>query len=214
MSPIKLGLNLHNTLEGDVFWRISRWPQWNGTNLAVLNLHVSPMPPTKFQLNLTYCSRADAVSSWPSWQPSWILELNQFSNSKSPCHPNASHQVWAQSDLPLGSRHGLKIQDDHPWAHLGYTLGPSWISEFLRCSDASHQVSAQSNTVWEEISFEDFQDGRHGGHLGYWNEMILAILNLHVAQCLPSSFGSIWLMVWEETSFEELQDGRHGGHLG
>ena len=33
----------------------------NGTNLAVLNLHVSPMPPTKFQLNLTCHSRADVL---------------------------------------------------------------------------------------------------------------------------------------------------------
>ena len=83
----------------------------NRTNLAFLNLHVSPMPPTKFQFNATHRSRADVVSrfsSWPPWQPSWILELNPFSNSKSPCHPNASHQVWAQSNLPSGSRHGLK----------------------------------------------------------------------------------------------------------
>ena len=32
--------------------------------------------------------------------------------------------------------------------------------------------------VWEEMLFEEFQDGYHGGHLGYRNEMILAILNL------------------------------------
>ena len=32
-----------------------------------------------------------------------------FSNSESPRHPNASHQVWAQSDLPFGSGHGLTI---------------------------------------------------------------------------------------------------------
>ena len=31
------------------------------------------------------------------------------------------------------------------------------------------------------MSFEEFQDGRSGGHLGYWNWTILAILNLHVA---------------------------------
>ena len=34
--------------------------------------------------------------------------------------------------------------------------------------------------VLEEISFEKFQDGRHGGHLGYRNGTILAILNLCV----------------------------------
>ena len=116
----------------------SHFESWNGTNLAVLNLHVSPMPPTKFQLNPTYRSRADVVSrfsSWLPWQP-WILEWNQFSNSKSPCHPNASFQIWAQSYLQFGSRHGLKILKSA-------TLGPSWISErnnFLCCSDASHQV--------------------------------------------------------------------------
>ena len=33
-------------------------------------------------------------------------------------------------------------------------------------------------------------------------------------QCLPSSFGSTWLMVWEMMSFEEFQDGCCGGHLG
>ena len=35
--------------------------------------------------------------------------------------------------------------------------------------------------VWEEMSFEEFQDGRHGGHLGYLNKTTLAILNLYVA---------------------------------
>ena len=109
---------------------------WNGTNLAILNLHATPMPPTKFGLNPTYGSGADWVwrfsrwpplrkdfrnseslcssyashcfssiwlnslggdvwrySRWPTWQPSCISEGNDFSNSKSPCGPNASHQV-------------------------------------------------------------------------------------------------------------------------
>ena len=36
------------------------------------------------------------------------------------------------------------------------------------------------------MSFEEFQDGRHGGHLGYRNGTILANLNLHVAT-MPST---------------------------
>ena len=36
--------------------------------------------------------------------------------------------------------------------------------------------------------FEDFQDGHSGGHLGYWNKMILAILNLYVAPMPPIKF--------------------------
>ena len=41
-------------------------------------------------------------------------------------------------------------------------------------------------TVWEEMSFEDFQDGRHG--IGYRNGMILAILNLNVGPMPPTKF--------------------------
>ena len=45
--------------------------------------------------------------------------------------------------------------------------------------DASHQVSAQSDLLWEEMWFEEFPDGHHGGHLGYWKSAILAILNFY-----------------------------------
>ena len=103
------------------------------------------MPPTKFQLNLTYDSRADVVSRFSSWPPSWILEWNQFSNSKSSMSPQC-FQGWVQSDLPFGSRHGLKI---FKMATMGAILDIRTSdlsnSESLCCSDASHQVSAQSN---------------------------------------------------------------------
>ena len=42
--------------------------------------------------------------------------------------------------------------------------------------------------VWEEMSLNGFQDGRHGGHLGYWNGTILAILNLCVTVMPPNKF--------------------------
>ena len=42
--------------------------------------------------------------------------------------------------------------------------------------------------------FEEFQDDHHGGHLGYSKGMILAILNLYVAQMPPTTF---WLnLTW------------------
>ena len=43
-------------------------------------------------------------------------------------------------------------------------------------------------TVWEEMSFDEFQDGRHGDHLGYQNGTILAILNLYNAPMPPIRF--------------------------
>ena len=48
-------------------------------------------------------------------------------------------------------------------------------------------------TVWEEMSVEDFQDGRHSSDLGYRNEMILASLNLHVAPMPLTKFGLAYL---------------------
>ena len=93
---------------------------------------------------------------------------------------------------------------------------PSWIakqndfsnSESLCLSDASYQVSTQSDMVWEEMSFEEFQDDHYGSHLGYRNGTILAILNLYVSPKPPIKFSSIRLTVWEML-FEEFQDGRH-----
>ena len=44
--------------------------------------------------------------------------------------------------------------------------------------------------VWEKMLFDEFQDGRCGGNLGYQNGMILAILNLCVTVMPPIKF---WL---------------------
>ena len=38
------------------------------------------------------------------------------------------------------------------------------------------------------MSIEEFQDGCHAHHLGYWNGMILAILNLCVTVMPPIKF--------------------------
>ena len=69
--------------------------------LAILNLHVTPMPPSKVELNWTYHSGADMVwrfSKWPPLELSWISERNDFSK----CCSDASHQVSAQSNLQFG----------------------------------------------------------------------------------------------------------------
>ena len=63
-----------------------------------------------------------------------------------------------------------------PWTSLVNDISSS---ESPGHSDASHQVSAQTDLPFESIWFEDFQDGCCSGYLGYLNKMILAILNLH-----------------------------------
>ena len=55
--------------------------------LAILNLHVTMMLPIMFLLNLTKGLGGYVVwkfSRWPPWRPSWILEWEDFINSKSP----------------------------------------------------------------------------------------------------------------------------------
>ena len=191
MPPINLKLNPTYRSGAGVDWRIKQF---------------QILPPNKFQLNPTYRSGADVVSRLPRWPPSWILKPNEFSNSKSPCHPNVSCQVWAQSDIPFWSRRGLKIfKMATVAAILDIRTAPLyqfWISMLIWCLPLSFDLI--QITVREERSFEDFQDGRHGGHLGYRNGMILAILNLHVA---PIDLGLILLGVREQMWFQD------GGHL-
>ena len=52
----------------------------------------------------------------------------------------------------------------------------------------------------------DFQDGGHGGHLGFLIRTILALFDRQVTLMLPTKFG-----VKRKIDF---QDSRHGGHLG
>ena len=141
------------------------------------------MLPIKFRVNLTYGLGGDVVwkiSRRSPWRPSWISERDDFSNSKSLCHSDASHQVSAQSNLKFKTRCRLKNFKMAAWR-------PSWISErnhfsnseSLSHSAASHQASAQSNLQFgRRCRLKEFQDG---DHLGYRNGTILAIQNLYVA---------------------------------
>ena len=63
----------------------------------------------------------------------------------------------------------------------------------------------------EEMSFEEFRHGNHGGHLGYLNGTFLAVLNV----LMPSS--KLWfnrMYVSGGFSFEEYHDDCHCDHLG
>ena len=46
------------------------------------------------------------------------------------------------------------------------------------------------NRLWHKLTIENLQVGCCGGHLGYCNKMVLAILNLDVAPMTPTKF---WL---------------------
>ena len=52
-----------------------------GTILATFDLQVTPMLPTKFQVNwhLGLGEAKNRFSRWPPWQPSWIYDQHNFS---------------------------------------------------------------------------------------------------------------------------------------
>ena len=179
MPPIKFWLNLTYGLG----YR-------NRMILAILNLCVTVTSSfgsiwldvtVKFWLNPTYSLGEDVIwriLRWLLWWPSWIRE----------CSDLIWLTVWdirtewfKQFWICVSVMPPIKF-----WLNLTYGLGdviwrisrwqPSWISEWndfsnfeslnfesLSHCDASHQVSAQSDLrVLEEMSFEEFQDGRHG----------------------------------------------------
>ena len=74
---------------------------------------------------------------------------------------------------------------------------PSWISnrndfsQFQSIShpDASYEVSSQLAFGFRRRSEKKFQDGHHGGHLGFPISIILATFDLQVTLMCPTKFG-------------------------
>ena len=66
-----------------------------GMILAIFDLQVTQMLPTKFQVSLPFGSREEAknrFSRWPPWQPSWIPDRNDLIYFGSISHPDAAYQ--------------------------------------------------------------------------------------------------------------------------
>ena len=85
-----LDLIAFSNSESDVVWRVLRLSSWSPSwilemnDATILNLHVTPIPPIKLGLNLTYCLGGDVVWRISRWRPSWTLEQMDFSNSEFP----------------------------------------------------------------------------------------------------------------------------------
>ena len=60
--------------------------------LAVFDLQVALIIPTKFQVNRPFGSE-DAHNRFSRWQPSWIKNWNDLAIFLSTGHPDASYQV-------------------------------------------------------------------------------------------------------------------------
>ena len=70
-----------------------------GTILAIFDLQVTSMLPSKFGVNWPFGSGEDAknrFSRWRPWRPFWISDRNDISYFWSTSHPDASYQVSSQ----------------------------------------------------------------------------------------------------------------------
>ena len=179
----------------------------NGTILILLNIYVPLMPPIKFQLNLRYCLGWDVVSRisrWPPWRP-LIYQNGKILAILNLCLHNTSHQVLAQSDLPLGSRCHLKIFKMVAIAAI-LDIGTKLLgnSESLCHCDASHQVSAQSNLRFgRRCHLKNFKIAAMVAILG--NGIILAVLNYHVSLMPPTISAQTDLKFWRRCDLKNFR---------
>ena len=81
-----------------------------------------------------------------------------------------------------------KFQGGHLGSHLLEQNDFSNSKSLCHCDALPSSFGSIKLEVWEDMSFEEFQDGCHDSHLGYRNRMILAILNLCVTMMPPIKF--------------------------
>ena len=124
-------------------------------------------------------------------------------------------KFWLNPTYGLGGDVIWRISRWRPWR-------PPWISErycfsnseSLCCSNASHQVLAQSHLRFgRRCHLKYFKMAAMAAILDIWTERVSQFCISVSLSCFPSSFSSIQLSVWGEMSFEECQDGHHGSHL-
>ena len=132
---------------------------WNGMNLVLLNLHVSPMPPSKFQLNLTYRSRADIISrfsSWPPWHGGHLGYWNWTNLAILNLHvtPMLPTKVELNPTYHLGADMVWRFSRWPPGGHLGYqnrtilAILNLFVAPMLPSSFSSMQLSLGGDVVW------------------------------------------------------------------
>ena len=109
--------------------RFSRWPPWGhlgfpiSTILAIFDLQVTLMLPTKFGVNWPFSSGDEVKNRFSRWQPSWISDQNDFSYFWSTSHPDALYQVWSQLGFSVQEKkRKIYFQDGGHGFHLGFPI--------------------------------------------------------------------------------------------
>ena len=155
--------------------------------LATFNLQVTLTLPFKFWVNWPFCSE-EVQNRFSWWRPYWISDQIKFSYFWSTSHPDTSCQVSSQLVF---------------WFRWRSAKNRFFYLQVILMLPTKFWVK------WPFASGEekDFQDGGHGGHLGFPIRRISATFDLLATPLLPTRFQDNWPFGSEEAK------NRFSGHL-
>ena len=180
----------------------------NGTILAIFYLQVTPMLPTKFQVNWSFGSGGEAkntLTRWPQWRPAWISAGNNFTYFWSTSHPDASYSVKSIGLSVQEKKRKIHFQDGRHGGHLWFLIRMI-LAIFDLQVDTSYQISSQLA----------FQSSRRREKQIFKMVTMEAILDFQLEQfqlffiyksprCFLPSFKPIGLLVQEEKQIMKWQ---------
>ena len=93
------------------------------TILAIFDLKVTAMLPTKFKINKPFDSEEEAKNRFSRWQTSWISDQKDFSYFLPISQPDTSYQVSSQLAFSvLEKKRKIDFQDGRQGGHLGFLI--------------------------------------------------------------------------------------------
>ena len=111
-----------------------------GMILAIFNLQVTPMLPTKFRVNWPFGSGEEAKNRFSRWRPSWISDPNDFSYFWSTSHPELPTKFRVNWSFGSGEEAKNRFSRWPPWISDRYDFSYFWSTSH---PDASYQVYSQ-----------------------------------------------------------------------
>ena len=171
------------------------------TILAIFDLHVTPMLPTKFQVNWSFGSGKEAkmiFSRWADKVPRFPIAtiLAIFDLHFTPMLPTKFQVNWHFSsgcfllsfksiDLLFQKKQKLYFQDSWQGAKISDRNHFSFFLIYTSPRCFLPSFKSTSISVQEKKQKIGFQDGCHCRNLGFPIGMILAIFDLQVTMMLP-----------------------------
>ena len=117
-----------------------------GTILAIFDLQVTLMLPSKFGVNWPFGSGEETKNRYSRWRPSWISHRHDFSYFWSTGHPDASYQVSSQ--LAQGWRRSRLLKQYNCWRRMTDDVRRTLTDHNSSPWALRAQVSLKDMSIW------------------------------------------------------------------